>query len=324
MTILGGVLAFALAFNISANNAGVHMAPAYAVGARRKWTALILFAIFTALGALFLGGEVSRTVGRDLFKADFKADFNGDTWLFLVLAPTITLVLLVAANLLRVPTPTTPVAIFSLVGVGMAYGLVNGEKLFEVLVWWVASPIATLILTWGFGKILLAKFPAHAHHDQQSPRAKKWIGLLLTIEGCYSAFAIGANNVGNAVGPLFGAGNMEMGVALVLGAGGFVAGSLVWGGRVLETVGKGITELCHIRALVVGVVTATGILVASLFGAPVSGALVVTSGMIGFSLASTGVRGTAGNRNIRRIVVVWTASPAAAVLVAYLLVTMAR
>ena len=319
MVILGGFLAFALAFNISANNAGVHMAPAYGVGARRKWTALILFAIFTALGALLLGDEVSRTVGQDLFKDDFKSD----TWLFLVLAPTITLVLLVVANLMKVPTPTTPVAIFSLVGVGMAYNMVNTPKLFEVLAWWVASPIATLVLTWGFGKILLAKFPAHAHHDTQSPRAKKWIGLLLTIEGCYSAFAIGANNVGNAVGPLFGAGKLEMWVALALGAAGFVAGSLVWGGRVLETVGKGITELCHIRALVVGVVTATGLLVASLYGAPVSGALVVTSGMIGFSLASTGVRGTAGNRNIRRIVVVWTASPAAAVLVAYLLVIMA-
>ena len=320
MEILGAILAFALAFNIGANNAGVHMGPAFSVGARRKWTALILFALFTAGGAVLLGEQVSETVGNDLF----TGSIGDETWLFLVLAPSVTLVLITLANIYKVPTPTTTVAVCSLIGVGLALELVHAEKFIEILLWWVISPVATLLLTWLFGWILLVWFPGHHHHHEQSPRAKRWIGFFLTVEGCYSAFAIGSNNLGNAVGPLLGSGTMSLLGASLLGAAGFVAGSLVWGGRVLETVGKGITELCYIRALVVGIISATAILIAAIYGAPISGAVVVTTGMIGFSLASKGVRGTADNRNVQRIGLFWVASPVVAIAVAYLIVLLVR
>ena len=137
MEILGAILAFALAFNIGANNAGVHMGPAYSVGARRKWTALILFALFTAGGAVLLGEQVSETVGKDLF----TGPIGDETWLFLILAPSVTLVLITLANFYKVPTPTTTVAVCSLIGVGLALDLVHEAKFIEILLWWVISPV---------------------------------------------------------------------------------------------------------------------------------------------------------------------------------------
>lgn len=322
--ILGLGLAVALAMVMGANNAGVQMAPAFGAGARSRWASLALFAVFTALGAVLMGDAVTETVGRSLF----THSFNGESWHFLVLAPAITVALIGTATFLGIPMPTTPVAVCSLVGVGLYFGNVNGLEVGWVVLWWVGTPAATLILTWIAGKILLARFPAHLHKDGLSPRARRVIGWLLTAEGCYSAFAIGSNNVGNAMGPLLGSQVTAEGfgilLTLVIGGLGFAAGAFLWGGRVLETLGKGITELCSIRALLVGMVASTVILISSIFGAPVSGALIVTSGVIGFSLALSGARRTAENSNVRKIVLVWATGPALAILITYAFVSIVR
>lgn len=323
LAALGLGLAVALAMNFGANNAGVHMAPAFGSGARSRLASLSLFAVFTAVGAVVMGEPVARKVGQDLF----TEGFNGHSGFFLILAPTITLVILATANFLKVPMPTTPVAVCSLVGVGLYFGVVEWVQFGLIAAWWIGTPLVTLGVTYIVGKILLAKFPAHLHNDGLSPRKKRVIVWLLTLEGCYSAFAIGSNNVGNAIGPLLGSSTTMEGFGIVLplliGGLGFAAGTVLWGGRVLETVGKGITDLCYARALVVGMVASTTILTASIFGAPVSGALVVISSIMGFSLALSGARKTAQNRNVRRIVILWATGPVLAVLAAYTFVWIA-
>jgi phosphate/sulfate permease len=320
LTILALSIAAGLALNIGANNAGVHMAPAFGAGARGKWASLVLFAVFALAGALTLGQKVTETVGKGLF----TASLGTHPWLFLVVAPVITVVLLSLSNYLRQPVPTTLVAICSLLGVGLAHGILNGHKVLVMLVWWVVTPFATLATTWTAGKILHTKFPALLNPATLSPRTRSVVGWLLTIEGCYSSFAIGSNNVAKSIGPIVGAGTLSPLQATILGGTGMAIGGLLWGGRVLETVGKGITELCYVRALVVGVAAATGLVIASVFGAPVSGACIVTMGVIGFGMATHVKRTEAESRNVRRIAILWATGPAFAILVSYVLVLAVR
>ena len=318
VVVLGFVLALALAANIGSNNAGVTMAPAFGAGARSRWASLILFAAFAVAGAALLGGRVVRTLGEDLF----TAPLSGHPMLFLVVAPGVTLGLVALANVLRVPVPTTPLAVCSLLGIGFAFGVVRPSKALEVAGWWLVSPVAALALTWAAGLFLAWKFPRLL--DAPGPRAKRWTGGLLTIEGCYSAFAIGSNNVANSMAPLVGGEVVGIQAAVWLGGAAMAAGALAWGGGVLDTLGKGITELCPARALVVGVVAATGLLLGSLFGVPLSGACLVTGGVMGFSLATSGASRTAANLHVRRIAVLWTTGPAAAVGMAYAAVSLLR
>jgi PiT family inorganic phosphate transporter/sulfate permease len=70
-------------------------------------------------------------------------------------------------------------------------------------------------------------------------------------------------------------------------------GAILFGGRVLESVGKEITEICILRAISVEFTGAAIILIASLSGVPVSLAEIVTAGIIGFSLAQQGFSATA-------------------------------
>lgn len=315
IVLLGILLAAALAAGIGANNAGVHLAPAFGAGVRSRRASLALFAVFAFLGAALLGGRVVRTLGQGLFSTP---PAGGSV---LLLAPAVTLALLSLANRLRLPVPTTPLAVASLAGVGLYLDVLRLRPLLEILAWWVATPVAALALTWAVGKAIPARRLAPGG---LSPAARRRIGILLTIEGAYSAFAIGSNNVANAMAPLVGGGTMDVVTATLAGGLAMGAGALLWGGGVLETVGKEITELCHVRALVVGSVASTALILASLYGAPVSGACIVTAGVVGFSLAVRGARETASNRAVRRIALLWAGAPALAIGVAYVLGALLR
>jgi len=310
--LIGALVAFTLALAIGANMAGVHMAPAYGAGARSRRGSLLLFALFSAAGALTVGPLVLRSVGTELFRRA-----PAQEWPLLVLAPAIALSVVTIATLARVPFPTTLAAISAMIGVGLSCDILDARRALEILLWWVAGPVGTFLLTYSAGRYM-RRFPGLLGGTARASPARRAAGWFLTVEGCYSAFAIGSNNTANAFAPLVAAGETDAVLAAAFSAAGFAAGALLWGGPVLDVVGTGITELCPVRATIVGFIAATGLLTASLFGVPVSGALLVTSGVLGFGLAVDGFRSGAGKRNVRRILLVWAAGPASAVIFAYL------
>ncbi|MEE8435406.1 MAG: inorganic phosphate transporter, partial [bacterium] len=112
------------------------------------------------------------------------------------------------------------------------------------------------------------------------------------------AFAHGSNDVANAVGPMSAAYqaistgeiSSQAGVPpwmLALGGVGIVVGLLMWGWRVIETIGKRITELTPSRGFVSEFAAAIVILLASIlpFGLPVSTTHTLVGAVIGVGLA---------------------------------------
>ncbi len=304
----GFVIASTLALSIGANNAGISMGPVYGAGARSRWASLVLIAIFYFAGAVLLGPRGIRTVGSGIF----TADLSSNPYLFLLVAPAAALVLLTLATLLKVPVSTTHAAVAALAGVGLFLDVLNAEKTRAILAWWIATPIVAFAVTYP-----IARLVPHRWSDAMPKRA---IGFLLTLGGCYMAFTVGANNAANATGALAGAGLVSpLGGAAISGL-GMAVGGLLWGGRMLEAVGKKLTELNHLRSLVVALVSGTITLVAALYGIPISKTLVVASAIIAYGLASNGVRETYRNGQVRRIAVLWTTSPLIAVGSTYALV----
>ena len=112
----------------------------------------------------------------------------------------------------------------------------------------------------------------------------------------YIAFAHGSNDVANAVGPLaavfsiLNTGTVEMEVAmptwiLALGGGFIVFGLLIWGRRVMETIGKNITEITPSRGFCATFSAATVVLICSKMGLPVSTTHTLVGSVIGVGLA---------------------------------------
>ncbi len=106
------------------------------------------------------------------------------------------------------------------------------------------------------------------------------------------SFAHGANDVSNAIGPLAaindaivnGGGSINATVPLwimVVGAIGIVIGLVLYGPRLIKTVGSEITELDQMRAFSVAMATAVTVIVASQMGLPVSSTHIAIGGVFG-------------------------------------------
>ena len=119
---------------------------------------------------------------------------------------------------------------------------------------------------------------------------------LLVISAAFLAFAHGANDTANAIGPLATiiAILREGSVAaqapvpiglLVLGGIGIVLGLATYGYKVMETVGKKITALTPSRAFAANLGAATTIVVASRLGLPISTTHTLVGAVLGIGLA---------------------------------------
>ncbi|MBS3801886.1 MAG: inorganic phosphate transporter [Candidatus Thermoplasmatota archaeon] len=156
---------------------------------------------------------------------------------------------------------------------------------------------------------------------------------LQVTTSCYVAFAHGANDVANAIGPVAAiiplAQKGEMSVSaqipywlLALGGIGIAFGCLTWGKKVMQTVGHRITSLTNTRGFSVDFGAATTVLVASKLGLPISTSHTVVGAVIGVGLARGLEAIDLGI--IKKIVVSWVVTlpvAAATSIVLFLLLT---
>ncbi len=137
---------------------------------------------------------------------------------------------------------------------------------------------------------------------------------LQMITAFYVAFAHGSNDVANAVGPLAAVvailenGQVQTQVQMpvwILGLGGgfIVLGLLVWGARVIKTVGEKITEITPSRGFSAEFGAATVVLICSKLGMPISTTHTLVGSVIGVGLA----RGipTLNLNIVKKIIVSW-------------------
>lgn len=142
--------------------------------------------------------------------------------------------------------------------------------------------------------------------------------LLQILTACSVAFAHGSNDVANAIGPLAailntvgsaGAYAAKAAVApwmLVVGGLGIVLGLATWGYRVMETVGRRITELTPSRGFAAELAAALTIVLASRLGIPVSTTHILVGSVLGVGLAR-GI-GALDLRVVGSILVSWLAT----------------
>jgi len=137
---------------------------------------------------------------------------------------------------------------------------------------------------------------------------------LQIMTACYVAFAHGANDVANAVGPLAAIYSvvktksvaMQVEVPIwMLAFGGLAvsAGLMAFGARVMQTIGKKITEITPVRGFSAEFGAATTILVCSRLGLPVSTTHVLVGSVIGVGFMRG--MGVLDLRVIRNILYSW-------------------
>jgi len=149
------------------------------------------------------------------------------------------------------------------------------------------------------GRMLLMRVNRTAPDAERGGRfshVERVFVVLQVLTACAVAFAHGSNDVANAIGPFaavvqIGQGLPVAGKAavapwmLAVGGVGIVVGLATWGYRVMETVGKKITELTPSRGFAAELAAATTIVLASRMGIPVSTTHILVGSVLGVGLA---------------------------------------
>ncbi|MBW2506911.1 MAG: inorganic phosphate transporter [Deltaproteobacteria bacterium] len=156
---------------------------------------------------------------------------------------------------------------------------------------------------------------------------------LVIISSCAVAFAHGANDVANSVGPLAAVANIlktgtvEMKVPvplwiLMLGGIGIVLGLATYGYRVMATVGTKITEITPTRGVAADIAATATVLICTRMKLPVSTTHTLVGAIMGIGLA----RGLAGidSRIAKKIFKSWLITVPAAAVVCIILFLLGR
>ncbi len=159
---------------------------------------------------------------------------------------------------------------------------------------------------------------------QQLEQVERAYAPLVVITSCSVAFAHGANDVANAVGPLAAVvdivqtGALKMKVAvpfwiLALGGVGIILGLATYGYRVMYTVGTKITQLTPTRGVAADIAATTTVLVCTRLELPISTTHTLVGAILGVGLARG--LGAVNRRVTRSIFGSWLVTvPIAAVL----------
>ncbi len=328
------LVGFYVGWNIGANDAANCIGTM--VGARvmayRK--AAILMGVCVILGGTLQGHHVMKTVGKgiiitspeDYEKANDReappklADHFPDKRLpdlaiFVALLSAGLFVTL--ATFTRVPVSTSQAIVGGVAGVGIGIvgfegGYVKTAVLWKIMGCWLISPILCLILAF-IVYIVLGKVMRRIGMLQGS----RTLAVLVVIAACYVSFSLGANDVGNAIGPLLNRFPDHGFYLALLGGVAMAVGALTFGQRVTDTVGKTITPLDMGGAFAAQASAAAGVHLFSILGIPVSTSQAVVGAVIGVGLTK-GARAVSG-RKIVEIVTGWVLAPACAALFSCLL-----
>ena len=321
-----------LAINMGASGTAPAFSAAYGAGLIRRERIAGVFGIFVLAGALIAGRKVAVTVSRGILPEDIM----GITLTTIILM-SVALSLLMA-NLLKVPQSTSQATVAALVGPAVYYDVLKAHKLvFEVIPTWLILPVVSFFLTLAIGKLIYSPLNKRLTNGFSRVTHHPFLKIAVLAASCYVAFAIGSNNVANAAGPIIAMATKSMGevseatalmimiFATLLVAPCFAIGSSIMGGRVLETTGREIVEFGPLGAVLVAVVTATLLLVASVSrGIPTSLVQMNAASIMALGVTKEGWRFVASRTSVRKLLVVWIVSPLLALGISFGLTALAE
>jgi PiT family inorganic phosphate transporter len=149
VTALLVVLAIGFAFSMGAHYTGACMGMPHALRAISARNALLVMAPLTLVGAALASHGVEHTVGHDLLTG------AGLSVSGLVIVLGVAFGLTSLFNVVRVPTSTIQILVFSVVGAGLAAGAgVHWATIGTLAVIWVSAPVVAGLLGYALTRIL--------------------------------------------------------------------------------------------------------------------------------------------------------------------------
>jgi len=139
----------------------------------------------------------------------------------------------------------------------------------------------------------------------------------LIFAGCFSAYALGSNNVANVTGVYVGSGVLIPFMGALIGSLSITLGVLTYSRKVMETVGKKIVALDGYSAFIAELSAAIVVQIFTQVGVPVSTSQAIVGAVAGVGLVK-GIRAVS-LRSLIEIGVGWISTPLSGGAVCYVL-----
>ena len=305
LVVLGGLY---VGGNIGANDAANCIGASVGAGLMRYRSAIILVAVCVIAGALLQGGDVVKTVGKGIVTDPISP--------LGVLAALLCGGLFVSlATFFRIPVSTSQSVVGAVAGVGVAGDLtVKWAKLMRIGQCWVFCPLLTMVLT----NIIYRLLRWGLRNLESSRKVEQVLTVTVVLTAGYAAYSLGANNLGNAIGPIVALETeiLDRRILTVAGALSMAMGALLFGRGVAETVGRDIIPLDLRSATAVQVSSAFGLHLFSMMGIPVSTSQSIIGALLGIGMVH-GIK-TVSMRKIVEVMVGWVAVPSLSGIVSFL------
>jgi PiT family inorganic phosphate transporter len=266
---------------------------------------VILAAVFAVIGAVVEGQKVFSTLG-------------GITHLTVATAIAATLAAGLTVNVMTafgLPISTSHTIVGALVGVG----LFEGTGLNVPIVLRIGTSMMTAPIGAGMIAYLLYQgiTVAAAGRLDSVIRFQRIVRYAAVLVGCYAAYALGSNNMGNAMAPAVAVGLVGPATGAALGGVAMAAGVLTYGRNLIMMVGKRITALDPMSALVAALATAITVHLFTQLRIPVSTSQATVGAVVGVGLTKGIV--AVNRRMFVWIPAMWVISVLTAAAVTYVL-----
>ena len=277
------LIPFLVAMFLAVNMGGSGTAPAFsaAYGANIIRKSLIpgLFGIMVFLGAIIAGKGTATTVGKGLLDPAMMSFTVVSIILFSVA------IALLIANLFGIPQSTSQATVMAVTAPAIYFHAFNSDKLlYEIIPTWFILPIIAFFLSLFIGKYIYKPIRKRGYTISKKVNENPILKSLIIIMSLYVAFAIGANNVANAAGPIASMTMNELNIvdieknfvlimilSTLIVAPSFGIGSSIFGHKIVRKTGKEIVLFGKIEAVIIAFISATLLLLASLTkGVPTS------------------------------------------------------
>ncbi|WP_321343344.1 inorganic phosphate transporter [uncultured Draconibacterium sp.] len=313
------IIAMVLAMTMGGSGTAPAFSAAYGANVIRKSLIPGLFGIMVFLGAILAGKGTASTMGKGLLNPELMSFTLVSIILFSIAFS------LVIANLAGIPQSTSQATVLAVTAPALYFNDLNTQKLFvEIIPTWFILPVASFFLSLFIGKYV---YKPMRRRGLTMPRAqnenlKPVYNTILVLMSLYVAFAIGANNVANAAGPIAMMTANELGISAdnsfilimllstLIIAPSFGIGSSIFGHKIVKNTGKEIVLFGKFEAVIIAFISASLLLFASLTkGVPTSLVQLNVAAILGIGVAKLGTKNIFKRTQVKRFFTMWIIAP---------------
>ncbi|NOQ37122.1 MAG: inorganic phosphate transporter, partial [Methylococcaceae bacterium] len=180
LLVAAAVIGGYMALNIGANDVANNVGPAVGSKALTMTGAIVIAAVFEALGAIVAGGDVVSTIKKGIIDPAMIAD--SDTFIWLMMAALFAAALwLNIATILGAPVSTTHSIVGGVLGAGIAaggFGIADWGVFGKIAASWVISPLFGGVIAAGFLYLIKRTI---TYQDDMISAAKKIVPVLVGL-----------------------------------------------------------------------------------------------------------------------------------------------